>query len=160
MNICFRLKLIKKKKRNEKKFLACLLPIIVCIAGCGNHADSSSTSSSSTTSEGTTSSTTSTTRTSSVIKEKADKIIYGNIVTIDGDNAVEAVAIKDGKILALGSKDEINNYKSNSMLLMNMQIPIISILVLLTHIRKSVNACYRETFATIFQYSSYIINLI
>lgn len=52
----------------------------------------------------------------------ADKIfINGNIITMDENNSVaEAVAIKHGKILAVGMTNEINKYKGNNTVVVNL----------------------------------------
>ena len=43
--------------------------------------------------------------------QAADRVIFSNIITMDENNPnAEAVAIKDGKILALGNKEEIKAY--------------------------------------------------
>lgn len=53
----------------------------------------------------------------------ADKLfINGNIITIDEKNSiVEAIAIKDGKILAVGKTNEINKYKGNGTVLIDLK---------------------------------------
>lgn len=52
----------------------------------------------------------------------ADKLfINGNIITMDEKEAIaEAVAIKDGKILAVGKTSEINKYKGNNTVVVNL----------------------------------------
>lgn len=47
--------------------------------------------------------------------QAADRVIFSNIITMDENNPnAEAVAIKDGKILAVGNKEEIKNYISSN----------------------------------------------
>lgn len=71
----------------KKKSILCILPLVTCLAGCG----------------------------ASEPKEAADKIIYGNILTMDEkDSTAEAVAIKDGKIQKVASKKgDINSVKGS-----------------------------------------------
>jgi predicted amidohydrolase YtcJ len=57
-------------------------------------------------------------------KNWADSIYYGgNIVTMEGDTAsyAEAVALKDGKIIFVGSKKEAEKLKNSSTLMNNLQ---------------------------------------
>ena len=69
----------------KKNIILCLLPALLCVAGCNP---------------------TST--------EVADSIIYGNIYTMDdNDSTAEAVAVKDGKVYKLGTKDEISKMKGS-----------------------------------------------
>src|SRR5690606_30362909 len=53
----------------------------------------------------------------------ADKIfINGNIITVDDKNAImEAVAIKDGKILAVGKTTEVNKHKGQNTLVIDLK---------------------------------------
>lgn len=41
----------------------------------------------------------------------ADKVLFGNVVTMDDNNTVaEAIAVKDGKIIFIGSVDDVREY--------------------------------------------------
>ncbi|MGO9601206.1 MAG: amidohydrolase [Isosphaeraceae bacterium] len=56
-----------------------------------------------------------TARTAKSATDVADAIYYGNIVTInDAQPTAEALAVKDGKILAVGSRDNVNAYKGDA----------------------------------------------
>jgi predicted amidohydrolase YtcJ len=60
----------------------------------------------------------------SISKNSADIIYYGgDIITMEGDNAkyVEALAVKDGKIVFVGSKAEAENMKGDSTQINNLQ---------------------------------------
>lgn len=69
----------------KKRLILALLPIFTCVASCGGNNP----------------------------VEFADKIIYGNIVTLDdNDTVAKAIAIKDGKILKVGKeKEDIKSFK-------------------------------------------------
>ena len=72
--------------------------IILAIAGCNNPTEKSSTS--------------------------ADAIYYGgDIVTMEGDSAnyAEAVAVKNGKIIFVGSKAEADKMKGDSTAMNDLQ---------------------------------------
>jgi hypothetical protein len=55
-------------------------------------------------------------------KEKADTIYHGgSIITIDDANPrAEAVAVKDGKVIAVGKKDDVLKTKSDSTKLVDL----------------------------------------
>lgn len=57
------------------------------------------------------------------VAEAADKIlINGKILTADSSNSIaQAVAIKDGKILAVGTSNEINRYKGNATVVVDLK---------------------------------------
>ena len=61
----------------KKNLILCALPIIACVAGCNGNNPS----------------------------EVADKVIYGNITTMDSnDSEAKAIAVKDGKILKVAKE--------------------------------------------------------
>ncbi len=54
--------------------------------------------------------------------DAADIVVYGDIYTSNADcRKVEAFAVKDGKYIAVGTKEEVDKYKDTSTKIINAE---------------------------------------